>query len=173
MVERFRGGEARAMGDNISRQAAISIPPMPKEHRDYQTNNLDDAYESGWYDLQECIEQLPSADSNAIQRIQRVGSVDLISRQAVLHYPIRLDHYDEEHGNRDFVLGIESVMEYVESLPSAEPKTGHWIYHENDMCCVRWDKWECSECHKRVENKSEYCPHCGADMRGADDESTI
>lgn len=49
---------------------------------------------------------------------------DLISRQAVLDYPIRLDHYDEEHGNRHFVLGIESVMEYVEYLPSAEPQ---WI----------------------------------------------
>lgn len=45
---------------------------------------------------------------------------DLISRQAVLDYPIRLDHYDEEHGNRHFVLGIESVMEYVEYLPSAD-----------------------------------------------------
>lgn len=44
---------------------------------------------------------------------------DLISREDVLKYPIRLDHYDEEHGNRHFVLGIESVMEYVESLPSA------------------------------------------------------
>lgn len=45
---------------------------------------------------------------------------DLISRQAVLDYPIRLDHYDEENGNRHFVLGIESVMEYVEYLPSAD-----------------------------------------------------
>lgn len=45
---------------------------------------------------------------------------DLIRRKAVLDYPIRLDHYDEEHGNRHFVLGIESVMEYVEYLPSAD-----------------------------------------------------
>ena len=50
---------------------------------------------------------------------------DLISRKAVLDYPIRLDHYDEEHGNRHFVLGIESVMEYVESLPSADRQ--RWI----------------------------------------------
>jgi hypothetical protein len=47
------------MSDLISRQAATTIPIMPKEHRHYQTNNLDDAYEQGWADLQECIENLP------------------------------------------------------------------------------------------------------------------
>ena len=47
--------------DLISRQAAITLPVMPKEHREYQTFNLDDAYEQGWNDLQKCIELLPSA----------------------------------------------------------------------------------------------------------------
>ena len=46
--------------DTISRQAATTISVMPKEHRHYQTNNLDDAYEQGWNDLQECIENLPT-----------------------------------------------------------------------------------------------------------------
>ena len=48
--------------DLISRQDAITIPVMPKEHRQYQTMNIDDAYERGWYDLQDCIESLPSAE---------------------------------------------------------------------------------------------------------------
>ena len=50
------------MSDLVSRQAAITIPVMPKEHRQYQTMNIDDAYERGWYDLQDCIESLPSAE---------------------------------------------------------------------------------------------------------------
>ena len=50
------------MSDLISRQDAITIPVMPKEHRQYQTMNIDDAYELGWYDLQDCIEALPSAE---------------------------------------------------------------------------------------------------------------
>ena len=33
-------------------------------------------------------------------------------------FPIRLDHYDKEHGSEDFVLGIESVLEYAEYLPT-------------------------------------------------------
>ena len=47
--------------DCISRQAATTLPVIPKEHREYQTSNLDDAYEQGWNDLQKCIESLPSA----------------------------------------------------------------------------------------------------------------
>lgn len=47
--------------DLIRRQEAITLPVMPKEHREYQTLNLDDAYEQGWNDLQKCIEALTSA----------------------------------------------------------------------------------------------------------------
>ena len=50
------------MSDLISRQAAITIPVTPKEDREYQTFNLDDAYEQAWDDLQKRIEQLPSAE---------------------------------------------------------------------------------------------------------------
>ena len=89
---------------------------------------------------------------------------DLISRQAVLDYPIRLNHYDEEHGNRHFVLGIESVMEYVEYLPSADRPTGEWV--EKDGECV------CSECGNSVSfSRTKYgwvlgkcCQTCGARM---------
>jgi len=65
----------------------------------------------------------------------------------------------------DCGVSTENVMNFL----NAE-RTGQWIYHENDMCCVRWDKWECSECHKRVENKSDFCPECGAYMRGEQDD---
>ena len=49
------------MDDLISRQDAITLPVTPKEYREYQTYNFDDAYEQGWDDLQKCIESLPSA----------------------------------------------------------------------------------------------------------------
>ena len=47
--------------DLISRQAATTISILPKEHRKYQTMNIDDAYDLGWLDCQNCIEKLPSA----------------------------------------------------------------------------------------------------------------
>lgn len=57
----------------------------------------------------------------------------------------------------------------------AEPKTGHWILLDE---CAN-SGYYCSECHKKVVRegwsktvkKINYCPNCGADMKGADDES--
>lgn len=48
------------MDDLISRQAAMTLPYLPKEYREYTTNNLDDAYEKGWDDCQECIKHIPA-----------------------------------------------------------------------------------------------------------------
>ena len=42
----------------------------------------------------------------------------LIDADELNKYPIRLDHYDKEHGSEVFVLGIESVLEYAEYLPT-------------------------------------------------------
>lgn len=35
-------------------------------------------------------------------------------------FPIRINHYDREHGKLDFVLGIETVFEYIDCLPKYE-----------------------------------------------------
>ena len=113
------------MSDLISRQDAITIPVMPKEHRQYQTMNIDDAYELGWYDLQDCIE----------------------------------------------------------SLPSAEPKTGKWVMLEmvenvHDIYGVpTWGvNYMCGNCgfiHTAIQDhfsQYKHCPNCGARMKGADDD---
>ena len=55
------------------------------------------------------------------------------------------------------------------NIPSAEPKTGHWIEHDG------WDGdvyYECSECKEPFvlidgtpsDNLYHYCPNCGAKM---------
>lgn len=42
----------------------------------------------------------------------------LINADDLNKFPIRLDHYDKEHGSEVFILGIESVLEYAEYLPT-------------------------------------------------------
>ena len=44
----------------------------------------------------------------------------LIDADALNKFPIRLDHYDKEHGSESFVFGIESVLEYAECLPTVD-----------------------------------------------------
>lgn len=91
---------------------------------------------------------------------------------ALTKYPIRLNHYDKEHGNIHFVYGIESVMEYAENLPAADVDPvihGRWI--------VRFDgpynrrRCYCSHCGKHngvggiAQNQEKpYCPNYGAKM---------
>lgn len=63
----------------------------------------------------------------------------------------------------------------VKALPSANRPRGEWIdqgWHgdwqfETDGRGNCWHEYECSECgfHKKG-GKSNFCPNCGADMRG-------
>lgn len=50
------------MAENIERDAAMLTPILPKEYRQYQTENLDDAYEQGWLDAIDNLKNAPAAD---------------------------------------------------------------------------------------------------------------
>lgn len=101
------------------------------------------------------LEALPSAE---------LPKGDLISRADVLKYPIRLNHYDEENGSREFVYGVESVIEYVESLPSADAEP-IVIRAQTFMRKEDYDKW--AEDIKK-QNKSIVCIPCDAEVVSAD-----
>ena len=46
--------------------------------------------------------------------------------------------------------------------PEQEPKTGEWIEHFDES-----GKWyECDQCHTDWGGAVNFCPNCGADMRG-------
>lgn len=52
----------------------------------------------------------------------------------------------------------------------SERKTGRWI----QLTCDSAEWWYCSECNGRVQMnpwvKYNYCPNCGADMKGEEHE---
>ena len=96
---------------------------------------------------------------------------EYLNREAIMKFPIRKDHCDKEHANEHFINGIESVLEYVENLPSA------------DVAPVRHGRWEkqsglysCSECGTTCPYDVQadvieywacnYCPNCGVKMDG-------
>lgn len=43
-----------------------------------------------------------------------------------------------------------------------KPKTGHWIAHSDGGIWIKY--YECSECRKAHDTRSDYCPNCGAKM---------
>lgn len=101
---------------------------------------------------------------------------DLISRQAAIEvidavFPV--DPMKSEYA-QGIACGAALAKTYVEQLPSAQPerKNGEWI-HKPDIYLDE-QTWECSECGEPwifiegtpSENNANFCPNCGADMRG-------
>ena len=80
----------------------------------------------------------------------------LISEQAVIE---AIEFFQMNPQHFDFVNLIDDIKE----IPSAEPKTGHWIIIDD---CEKFMA-KCSECGQiedsRMIGKYAYC-HCGARM---------
>lgn len=47
-----------------------------------------------------------------------------------------------------------------------EPKTGEWIFNPKDAIESMFMKPKCSECGFESSDGGNFCPNCGADMRG-------
>lgn len=71
----------------------------------------------------------------------------------------------------------EKVEEAIEVLASVQPerKKGKWLSHY-DYCKKHGYMpsgvlalWWCDQCEQGVEHPTNFCPKCGADMRGEQD----
>ena len=66
---------------------------------------------------------------------------------------------------------IDSVVNEQPTVDAAEVVHAKWV-HDGRRIHNGVDWWHCSECNKTetgVGIKSNYCPNCGADMRGEED----
>ncbi len=75
-----------------------------------------------------------------------------------------------------FVKGIQQVVDEQPTLDVAPVVHGEWIFEKGDgTTCV--DGWICTNCkhgfHTNVPyfEGFNYCPNCGAKMKGENDES--
>ena len=146
-------------GDMISRQAVM------KEFSDFvrESNNSDFAPTPTWNDAVSLVGSMPSvqpvnygstkSDSSSQLKLNN----DLISRQALCEYALN---------QKDKSVTPNDIMRF----PSAQHKKGKWIEHNPH----KWGLgiiFECSECGYEMDcEEPNYCPSCGADMRGESDE---
>ena len=138
------------MNDLISRQAAIDTVA-----KHFRIDN--DLLEVIVYEM----ERLPSAQPEPCE--------DAVSRQRLLSdlkeltaawgkYPVMAEQ----------IKGVETAIGYVETIPSAQPerKTGKWV-EKPHVYGVAY----CSLCDYELHtNDTNFCPNCGADMRGDQNE---
>lgn len=100
--------------------------------------------------------------------IERQAAIDAIERH--LHMVLDGTHYDE-----GIAFGYEAahmhIIDLIHELPSAQRK-GKWMRITDEVFA---DRFECSECGKNppIENSewwlSDFCPNCGAFMKGDSD----
>lgn len=66
--------------------------------------------------------------------------------------------------NNDFDNGVQYVLEAIDNAPTIEPerKKGKWL--ELDFT-EAWE-YKCDQCGRLSDFEENYCPNCGADMRG-------
>lgn len=91
---------------------------------------------------------------------------------------IRVDEHYHPKGKHD-LIPISEVYDRIEQTPTAdvvERKKGKWIgdakYGWIPSISMWWQTtYECSICGEKGIKDWQFCPHCGADMRGEEDDN--
>ena len=109
--------------------------------------------------------ELAEAKQMAIEALEKEPSEDCISRAKALEIYSDLYWMDERLLN--FSDELDKVYEKLRNAPSVVPSRaeGEWVSKHNGY-------WTCSECGLSFlfYAKGNYCPNCGAKMKGAENE---
>jgi len=63
------------------------------------------------------------------------------------------------------------IVRCISRVPTADVvvrKKGKWISRKNEPKHSGW--WTCSECQGRFDYQWKFCPNCGAEMKGENDD---
>ena len=97
---------------------------------------------------------------------------DSISRQAAIRW-VKTECNPYGKPTLDFESG-KKVIEHLEQMPSADRPQGEWIGYEIpsecSVCGHHWDEYVFGQELWHDGSVPNYCPNCGAKMKGADDD---
>ena len=122
-------------------------------------------------DLIQALETTPSAEPE--RKIELHGDESAIEILSELRSWFSC--FDEKEGLAYHALSLAIRAIKANSTAEPERKKGKWQWCGNHHLCsecdewalTRWDENECDE----VDILTDYCPNCGADMRGEQDEA--
>ena len=87
--------------------------------------------------------------------IKREDAIKAINLRARIPHDVASAHYAS--------MAINAIL----SVPSADRPKGEWIYQFRDS---ENEEYRCSVCDYPQGHTHNFCPNCGADMRGEDDD---
>ena len=114
-------------------------------------------YQGSISDFYKAVKAIPSAEYET--EITKYSDDEKYKALITLYFA-SINCEDKEKRKR-----YNTAIKLIEGIPSAEPKTGHWILKIED-----WNKWTCSECGYtertdiHVSLGYDFCPKCGAKM---------
>lgn len=107
------------------------------------------------------LEQEPTTE-NGIDRAELLKAMDTWDKFGYTTQ-YRLERLDKD--DKSFVpyVKYDDMVKCVKGMPSVTPirPKGHWILRNSFLV-----PYKCSECNYESERYDNYCPNCGADMRG-------
>jgi len=122
---------------------------MTKEERDNAINFL-----KSYLDEEVYTEKCRNAHEMAIKSLEKEPCEDAISRQTVL------DMMQMKMGDKELYMAVYDLPPVT-----PKPKMGHWIVHRGYNADGFGIEYSCSKCNDWNDEKSKYCPNCGAKMQ--------
>ena len=98
----------------------------------------------------------------------------LIDADALHKAYMELRNFKQDPQSGDWIslraVPLTTVIRMLNEAPIIEPKRGEWI-RSSDIDIAWGSKvYTCSNCGHKRNSKTNFCPNCGADMRGKGDE---
>lgn len=95
---------------------------------------------------------------------------DYIKREdAINKITIELSEVDIYSLPKDaIIIGLTNDIKNIPSANGEERKRGEWIKKEKRGVMTTHTEYHCSECQTIMGARWNFCPNCGADMRGAE-----
>lgn len=80
---------------------------------------------------------------------------------------LTMNEDNKKYYSEEFIKGWENG---VQAQYNADSQTGEWIGEEKLPDRVGYKWYRCSECGMLVDKVTNFCPNCGAKMKGGDSE---
>ena len=144
---------------------------MSKEEQEYYSKALDMAISALSAEPTCMIEKSNFSQEQYKADLQCAYDCGKASVSAEGEY-IKKEDILNELGDTNMDILTDEVKEIVNGLPTysfPDREKGEWISREGTgECFPFWERHKCSKCGKYGEGTFNFCPNCGADMRGGD-----